>query len=320
MTRPAGGRPVAPGLALADLLTVSDQTDAGGRLLLEDSAPERARRRAASAGVAMETVECRYPDSPSRQGGRMNASAYEALRQDTAEILDGFAWLTTRYLALHPTRRRTVQALFDTSQLGITLPLVLFRRSEAPVPAHKALATWVASIFKASRGVFSAAVDLRNTAGPPFRKLTGAEVMAFAEERGHFRRAETGRVCAAPTRLIERAVTVLVTGEGGDAGRSGLEHMVDFGLLWEVTRRQDELGDVLSALRARIEHAAARVGVADPAALFATPVPDGGRMRPLGEVATEAAARATAVQAELNRLLGRRAGATVTVPAVLAML
>lgn len=39
-----------PALRLAELLTVADQTDAAGRLLLEDSASKRARRLAEGRG------------------------------------------------------------------------------------------------------------------------------------------------------------------------------------------------------------------------------------------------------------------------------
>lgn len=317
---PPDRRPTAPGLPLTQLLTVGDQTDAAGRLLLEDSAPEKARRRATGAGVAMETAECPYPDSPSRKGGTMNVSAWEALRQDTAEILDGYAWLTTNYLRVNPTRRRTVQAFFDVSQMGITVPLLLFHRATDPVRPNKALPTWVASLFKASRGVFSAAVDFRNTAGPPFRKTGAAEIVAFAEEHGHFRRAETGRVCAAPARLIERAIDALVTGEGGDPARSGLEALVDFDLLWEFSRRQDQLGQALSDYRAVLDRATAQAGMADPNVLFQAMVPDRGRMRPLGEVTQDVVAEANRVQAALNALLGRRAGATVSFQGLVAML
>lgn len=320
MARPPEGRPRAPGLSLDQLLTVSDQTDAAGRLVLEDSAPDKARRRATRAGVAMETVPSPYHDLASRTEGVVNLSAYEALRQDTAEILDGFAWLTANYLRVHPTRRATIQALFDTSQLGISLPLVLFHRSADPVPPHGRLPTYVASIFKASRGVFSAAVDLRNRTGAPFTKTSAAEVVRFADDRSHFKRAETGRVCAAPTRLIERALAVLVTGEGGDPTRSGLRDLVDFDVLWQFGRLQEELGEALSTYRVVLEQASAQVGIADANTLFRTMVPDGSRMRPLGEVTEGLAARATAVQGQLNRLLGRRAGPTVSPPAVMAML
>lgn len=319
MTRPADGRPRTPGLALAQLLTVGDQTDASGRLLLEDSAPEKARRRASQAGVAMETIECPYRDTPSRLGGAMNVSAYEALRQDTAEILDGFAWLTTNYLRLHPTRRATVQALFDTSQLAISLPLVLFHRSQDPVPPHRRLPTYVASVFKAGRGVFSAAVDMRNRAGP-FQKTSAAEIVRFADDHDHFRRAETGRVCAGPTRLVERTLAVLVTGEGGDAARSGLEDLVDFTTLGEFCRLQEELGQALSAYRPLLDHATARVGITDPNSLFRAMVPDRGRLRPLGEVTEELVARANAIQGALNQLLGRRAGPSVNFERLVAML
>jgi len=294
-------------MGLADLLTVRDQTDTSGRLLLEDSAPRKARRRAQQAGIDMKTVDCPYPDSPSRQGGMMNVSAYEALRQDTAEILNGFAWLRANYVRLHPTGGATVQAFFDVSNLGITLPLVLLYRGQDPVRPHGAMPTYIASIFKASRGVFSAAVDLLNTAGPPSRTISAAEVMEFAETRGHFKRDETKRVCAAPTRLIERCIDVFVTGEGGDAHRSGLGEHVTFGLLWNFYRLQDEFGQGLSTYRFLLDKLN-QAGMTDINEMFGATVPDGGRMRSFGDVTESLVRRANGIQDELNALLGRRPG------------
>jgi len=294
-------------MGLADLLTVRDQTDASGRLLLEDSAPRKARRRAQQAGVAMKTVACPYPDSPSRQGGTMNVSAYEALRQDTAEILNGFAWLRENYLRIHPSGRSTVQAFFDVSNLGITLPLVLLYRGRSPVRPHGELPTYVASIFKASRGVFSAAVDMLNNAGPPLRTITAAEVMQFAEEHGHFRRDETQRVCAAPTRLIERCIDVFVTGEGGDAARSELGAQVPFGVLWKFYRLQDEFGQALSRYRFLLDRLS-EAGMTDINQMFGAMVPVDGGMRSFGDVTDGLVGRANVIQEELNLLLGRRAG------------
>ena len=294
-------------MGLADLLTVRDQTDVNGRLLLEDSAPRKARRRAQQAGVAMKTVDCPYADSPSRQGGVMNISAYEALRQDTAEIFDGVAWLTANYVRMHPMRRRTVEAFFDTSNLGITLPLVLFYRGRDPVPPHGRLPSYIASIFKASRGVFSAAVDMLNRAGPPSRLITAAEIVEFADQNGHFRREETKRVCAAPTRLIERCVDVFVTGEGGNAGRSGLGDFVDFPTLWEFYLLQDEFGQALSQYRFLLERLN-EGGMTSLDEMFGAMVPEGGRMRPFGDVTESLVQRANAIQEALNALLGRRPG------------
>jgi len=320
MTSFSDSGPRLPGLGLSDLLTIRDQTDTSGRLLLEDSAPRKARRRAQQAGVPMKTVECPYPDSASRQGGSMNLSAYEALRQDTAEILDGFAWLTESYLRVQPGRRATVQAFFDVSNLGITLPLVLFYRGQDPVPPHGQLPTYIASIFKASRGVFSAAVDLLNRAGPPSRAITAAEVMAFAEEHGHFRRDETKRVCAAPTRLIERCIDVFITGEGGDETRSALGDAVPFRLLWEFYRRQDEFGRALSTYRFLLDKLS-EAGMTDINQMFGAMVPDGNRMRSFGDVTDGLVARANAIQDELNRLLGRRPGvAPLSLERLIAML
>lgn len=320
MTPPTGSGPRLPAMGLADLLTIRDQTDTSGRLLLEDSAPRKARRRAQQAGVAMKTVECPYPDSPSRQGGSMNVSAYETLRQDTAEILNGFAWLTESYLRVHPDRRATVQAFFDVSNLGITLPLVLFYRGQDPVPPHRQLPTYIASIFKASRGVFSAAVDLANKAGPPSRTITAAEVMAFAEEHGHFRRDETKRVCAAPTRLIERCIDVFITGEGGDETLSDLGAYVPFRVLWEFYRRQDEFGRALSTYRFLLDKLS-EAGMTDINQMFGAMVPDGPRMRSFGDVTDDLVARANAIQDELNHLLGRRPGAApLSLQRLIAML
>lgn len=307
-------------MGLADLLTIRDQTDTDGRLLLEDSAPRKARRRAEKGGIAMKTVPCTYTDSPSRLGGTMNISAYEALRQDTAAILNGFAWLRANYLRLHPTRRGTVQAFFDVGNLGITLPLVLLYRGQDPVPPYGMLPTYIASIFKASRGVFSAAVDLLNTSGPPLRTITANEVMAFAEERGHFTREETKRVCAAPTRLIERCIGVFVTGEGGDPATSELGTCLRFGDLWEFYRLQDEFGQALSNYRFlldKLRHA----GMTDINQMFAEMVPDHGQIRTFGEVTERLVGRANAIQDQLNALMGRRAGvAPLSLERLVAML
>ncbi|MGH9149060.1 MAG: hypothetical protein ACRD0F_01805, partial [Acidimicrobiales bacterium] len=216
---------------MAELLALSDQTDENGRLLLEDSAPRKARKRAEKAGVAMRTTRCTYADSPLRVGGLMNASAYDALRHDTAEMLNGFAWLAGGYLAIHPAHKGTTRGLFDVANMGVTLPLVLFHRAEGAIAHHGQLPSWVGSLFKASRGVFSATVDLGNRSGPG-AALTAAETVAFAEEAGHLRRPETARVCAAPTRLIERTIAVMLTGEGADPSRSHLGQWLDFALLW----------------------------------------------------------------------------------------
>src|SRR5947208_1919187 len=62
------------------------------------------------AGIAMETVSCPYQDTPSRFGGKMNLSAYEALRHDVADILNGFAWLAEHDRAAEPQGDRSVQA------------------------------------------------------------------------------------------------------------------------------------------------------------------------------------------------------------------
>jgi hypothetical protein len=197
--RQPGGAPKSrrpPGLRLWEMLTLSDQTDEFGRLLLEDSAPPAALAKADRAGVPRETAPCPYSDTPSRLSGLMNESAYEALRQDTAHILNGFAWLAGQYLHLHPSNRSSVQALADVSHLGLSLPLVLTGRAHQPIPRNGRLPSYVASIFKASRGVFSAAVDMLNKKGAE-TKVTAADITAFADAevktQSRHRRASAAR-------------------------------------------------------------------------------------------------------------------------------
>jgi hypothetical protein len=285
-----------PGLRLPQLLTLTDQTDETGRLLLEDSAPAPAVRRAERAGIRMDTVTCAYHDTPSRVGGQMNASAYEALRRDTAAILNGFAWLGQHREVGAPRR------LFVTSYLGVTLAHALFHRADDPVAPYGQLPSYVASIFKASRGIFSFSVDLTNRLGPA-ADLTAADVLRDAEDHHHLVRPTTGRVCAAPTRLIERTLDAIVTGQGADAGRSGLGELVDFDVLWQLYELQDRFGQALSAYRAVLEQATATVGAAaDPARVFSTRLPDG---TSVGQRTEALLALADEVQRGMNRALGR---------------
>lgn len=320
MTDPAGRPRLAPGLRISDLLNVRDQTDETGRLLLEDSAPKRARKELVRAGVQMKTAKCTYPDSPSRTGGVMNVSAYEALRQDTAEILDGYAWFTSNYLSVFPERAATPRALYDTSHLGLTLPLMLFYRGVDPVPPYRKLPSYVASIFKASRGLFSAALDLLNRRGPYSDKLTAVEVVQFAEQEKHFTREQTGRVCAAPTRLIERSIAVLLTGEGASAEDSGLAKLVEFERLMEFYSIEDSFGEALSRYRFMMANLMRKAPRARPRELFSFPVPEAGGQT-LGELSDSLVAHANMLQNELNRVLGRAQNAPeLTIDNVLQLL
>jgi len=293
-----------PGLRLDRLLTVTDQTDRTGRLLLEDSAPKRGRKEAERRGVKMRSSRCPYEDTPSRLGGRMNLSAYDALRHDTAEILHGFAWLHREHAAVHPAGTGTVRALFETSYLGLSLPLVLFHRAHDPVAPHGALPTFVASLFKASRGVFSAAVDMMNKRGDQ-APATATDIVAFAEAEGHLARPQTGRVCAAPTRLIERALAALMAGEGGDPDRSALAALLDYDQLAEFVAIQDAVSQSLSDYRFVLDHLAGGAPVPDPAQLFDRPVPAGSGARSFGELSAHLVERANAAQRGLNAVLGR---------------
>ncbi|MDQ6616883.1 MAG: hypothetical protein M3083_19580 [Actinomycetota bacterium] len=292
-----------PALRLAQLLTVGDQTDANGRLLLEDSATKRARQRVESRGVLMRSSTCPYQDTPSRLGGRMNVSAYEALRADTTGILDGFAWLTGQYRGLHPSGAGTVRLLYDASYLGLTVPLILFHRAADPVAPHGSLSTVVASIFKASRGLFSVAVALLNQNRPRAQSISAADVVRFAEDNGHFVRPDPARVCAAPTRLIERTISVILTGEGAAASASELAGMVPFPLLWRFYRVQDDMSRALSTYSFVLTQLSRSHQPSSPDQLFDRMVP--GTQGTFGQLTEAMLAHANSAQAELNRILDR---------------
>ncbi|MDQ1422356.1 MAG: hypothetical protein QOJ52_4318 [Acidimicrobiaceae bacterium] len=305
------GQTAQGALRLAELLTVGDQTDETGRLLLEDSATSRARRRAENRGIPMAPSRCPYQDTPSRLGGRMNVSAYEALRADTTGILDGFAWLTGEVVARNPGAADTIQLLYDTSYLGLTVPLLLWHRADNPVPPYDSLPTTIASIFKASRGLFSVAVALLNDSltdniterGAASRRIHAAQVVNFAERQGHLVRQDPPRVCAAPTKLIERTISVILTGRGASASASSLAQMIPFPTLWQFYRVQDELSQALSTYSfVRAQMSQIHEGAA-PQELVHQMVP---RTRgTFGQLTEAMLAHATSAQQQLNRLLGR---------------
>ncbi|HVM14098.1 MAG TPA: hypothetical protein VM287_07190 [Egibacteraceae bacterium] len=294
-------RPV--GLRLSELLTVEDETDEEGRLLLEDSAPERAIRKAVRAGIAMETATCPYRDTPSRHGGRMNISAYEALRRDTAEVLAGLAWLGARYYEREPAARSTARGLTDLSKLGITLPLILFRRGSDPVARHGRLPSHVAAIFKASRGMFSAAFDMQAKVGP--EQTTAHDVVRFAESESHFKRPATGTVCAAPTRLIERTVAVMLTATGADAEASRLGDLVAFDTLWNFFRVEKAFNQNLNQYGRVLEQVLAGGRSVEDRDLFDVPVRIGHDAGRFGDVTDAFLRYANQAQALLNRAVGR---------------
>ena len=313
--------PRRPGMRLSQLLTLTDQTDETGRLLLEDSAPRQAVKRAERAGISMATVEATYADTPSRLGGRMNAAAYDALRRDTAAILDGFAWLADHHRAAAPTETGTPQRLFAVSYLGVSLVHVLFHRADDPVAAYGELPSYIASIFKASRGLFSFSVAMENDLGPT-ATLTAAEVVGYAEDKRQLVRPDTGRVCAAPTRLIERTIDVILTGRGADASRSTLGEMLDFDVLWRFYQLQDRFGQTLSTYRVVVDNLT-RTGLAnDPQRLLRSVIPDGpARGKTFGQFTEETLKAVNDVQAGMNRALGRRDNANkVTLPELMQML
>ncbi|MGH9225320.1 MAG: hypothetical protein ACRD2W_16410, partial [Acidimicrobiales bacterium] len=332
--RPAAPRPVAasssgptrrPGMRIGQLLALSDQTDSAGRLLLEDSAPEPAIRKARQAGIPMESAPAPYQDTPSRHGGPMNQSAYEALRHDVAEILNGFAWLAENAQAAAADDPEVAtgapRRLFVTSYLGVSLAHVLFHRAVDPAPPHGSLPPYVASIFKASRGIFSFSVQLENDLGPS-HPMTAAEVMAYAEEHRQLVRPETGQVCAAPTRLIERTIEAILTGEGADAAKSNLGDLIEFPVLWEFYRLQDTVGELLSTFRVVMNQVTDVAPSGDPNRLFQAVIPAGpAQGQQFGQFTSGVLAQITDAQAGMNRALGRAENArAVTLEDLLRML
>lgn len=301
-----GSHPGPRPLRLAELLILSDQTDENGRLLLEDSASGGAQKRARRSGVAMVDRTCDYADSPSRGGGRMNVSAYEALRHDGGAVLDGFAWLAEfRATSAPATDRASLAGLVDVANLGSTLPQVLFHRRPMAVAAHGALPSFIASVFKASRGLFSGAVAMANDSPEPNRVVTAAEVMGYAEGHGQFRRRQTGRVCAAPSRLIERTIDAVLTGTGADSSRSRLGAHVDPGQLWEFFSLHDSLSQSMSTYRFVLDGLSQAHPGAAPDDLFALSVEVGGRRGSFGDLSAALAHTATLTQARMNAVLGR---------------
>lgn len=296
--------PQRRGLRLSEMLTIRDETDENGRLLLEDSAPKQARKKAGRSGIAMRSVPCSYSETPSRDGGLMNVSAYEALRHDTAAILNGFAWLTRSYLARSSMPPATLQGLVDVSNLGISLPLVLLRSGRDPIPLHGALPSYVASMFKASRGVFSAAIDMLNQAGPT-STTSGAEVVRFADRQGHLIRPQTRRACAAPTRLIERTLDVILTGEGAAPEPTGLGELVAFDALWEFYSLEHSFSVGFSRYSAALQHVREGAGSGSQDELFAATIVDDGTTWAFGDFTGAFLEFANSVQSGLNRLLGR---------------
>ena len=290
-------------MRLWDLLTITDQTDDKGRLLLEDSAPVKAIEKVEAGGISMESVPVPYEDSPSRRGGRMNMAAYDALRRDTAEILSGFAWLTRSYLEKFPDRDGTTRALYDISYVGITLPQVLFHRAKSPIPPYVKLPSFIAAIFKASRGVFYVSVDLMNRFGETHR-MSAEEVVAYAEANGNLIRSETGRACAAPTGLIRRTLAVMLSGEGGDPAKSTLPKFVDFEKLWRFHKLQDRFAEALNAYGYFLKDLTGGVEAASPSAMLEAVSLHGG-MASFAARTEEMLEAANAAQAALNRALGR---------------
>lgn len=301
---------------------MSDQTDENGRLLLEDSAPRQAQKRLRRSGIAMTEARCEYADSPSRLGGKMNVAAYDALRHDVAEVLDGFAWMAELRAGAAPRPGRgSLQALIDVANLGSTLPLVLFHRTERQVPAQGALVAFIASIFKASRGLFSGGVAMLNDGREPEVEVTTDEVLTFVEGHGHFRRSETGRVCAAPTRLIARTIEAVLSGRGTESDRSTLGDHLDGADLWRYFSLHDALSQALSTYRFVLAKLSGDRPGATVEQLFGVVVEVGGRRGTFGELTDALVHTANVTQNRMNEVLGRAGDAPpLTVPGLLQIL
>ncbi|MGH9182895.1 MAG: hypothetical protein ACRDZ9_03605 [Acidimicrobiales bacterium] len=127
------------------------------------------------------------------------------------------------------------------------------------------------SIFKAGRGLFSTAVAMVNTPGGPSRRITVGEVIGFAEREGHFVRPQTQRVCAAPTRLIERTVDSILGGAAVDAGRSGLAGLIDFSALWAFYAMHTAFGQALNRYQFLLSELSERGGGAATRCSSSTP-------------------------------------------------
>lgn len=294
----------APAVSLTAILTVSDETDETGRLLLEDSAPERAVRMARRRGVEMRSQPCPYEDTPSRLGRPMNVAAYEALRADLADVLDGFAWLADRTLAQGTSQAGTPGILYEVSYLGISLPTLLLHRAADPYPPRGALPTAVASTFKASRGLFSVAVSMLND-GRATRRVDAAEAVGYADRKGNLVRPRPSRACAAPTRLIERTLAAIL--EQDHPRKEGttprLERLVSFPVLWDVMRVQDELGQALSTYSSVLDHLRRTSPERRTDDLFDLRVP--GTSGTFGQLTDAMVQHANDVQRRLNQRLGR---------------
>lgn len=268
----------------------------------------------------MTEAPCDYADSPSRLGGRMNVSAYDALRHDVAEILDGFSWLADlRAQAVASPGRASLQGLIDVANLGSTLPLVLFHRTDRQIPAHGALPTFIASIFKASRGLFSGAVAMLND-GWGAAPVTTDEVLAYAEGHGQFRRSETERVCAAPTRLIARTVEAILSGRGTEANRSRLGEHLDPSDLWAYFSLHDSLSQAMSVYRNVLDDVSRDHPGAGPEQLFGVMVDVAGRKGTFGDFTDAMVHTATVTQSRMNEVLGRADAPPLTVAGLLQIL
>jgi hypothetical protein len=162
----------------------------------------------------------------------------------------------------------------------------------------------VASLFKASRGVFSAAVDMFNKRGPV--PTSGAEVVRFADEEAHLKRPATGRVCAAPTRLIERVIDVILTGEGGDPDVTTLGELVDFDRLWDFYRLQEAFTRALNHYRFVLDNLVeGGVSIYDADRLFDSTIEEGGRSGSFGDYTRAFLDYVNEAQQRMNRLLDR---------------
>ena len=139
--------------------------------------------------------------------------------------------------------------------------------------------------------------------GRPSEPVSAAEVVEFADRHRHLVRPDPPRVCAAPTRLIEHTISVILGGEGGTASASAFADLVPFPMLWRFYQVQDELSQALSMYSFVLEQLSRSHGRVPPAKLFGQMVP--GTTGTFGQLSEAMLAHANSAQVDLNRILGR---------------
>ena len=112
-------------------------------------------------------------------------------------------------------------------------------------------------------------------------------------------------MCAAPTRLIERTIAAILTGQGAEPAKSGLAGLVDFPGLWSCYSVQRKFSRSCSDYRYVLENLTRTVGGSDSKRMFGSMVQVEGKTWSFGALTDAFVEYANMVQNALNRLLGR---------------